>query len=316
MNIRNNPAHSSNYTSGRQGVKINKIIVHHAATTSFDGIAATFANPSRNASAHYGVGRNGAVDRYVDEGNIAWHCGNWAGNQSSVGIENVNLTGAPAWQIADDTFGTLVELVRDIAKRNGLLPLVVGRNLFGHKDFMATACPGQLYGRLQELADKVNGGSSPAPTPAPGRKSNATVAQEVLNGAWGNNPERRQKLEAAGYDYNAIQAIVNGKVSAPKAPARKSDANIAGEVLAGLWGNNPERKRRLEAAGYNYQAIQNIVNGAVSPAPRPTRKSNDVVAREIINGQGGWGNNPGRKQKLEAAGYNYHAIQAIINRLV
>ncbi|MDE7028912.1 MAG: hypothetical protein K2P63_02915 [Lachnospiraceae bacterium] len=40
-------------------------------------------------------------------------------------------------------------------------------------------------------------------------KSIDTLAAEVLAGKWGNNPARRQALEAAGYDYSAIQAQVN-----------------------------------------------------------------------------------------------------------
>jgi len=166
--LRQNPANNNNYTDGRQGSSINKIVIHHAATTDFDGIGRTFQNPNRSASAHYGVGRNNNVDQYVQEGNTAWHCGNWQGNLTSVGIENVNDSGAPEWAIGDSTFATLVELVRDIASRNGLLPLKVGKNLFGHKDFQPTACPGQLYGRLQELADKVNGSDPTPPKPAPG----------------------------------------------------------------------------------------------------------------------------------------------------
>lgn len=35
------------------------------------------------------------------------------------------------------------------------------------------------------------------------------IAAEVLNGKWGNGDERRQRLEAAGYDYAAVQAEVN-----------------------------------------------------------------------------------------------------------
>ena len=166
--VRQNPATPSNYTKGRQGATINKIIVHHAATTDFDGIGRTFSNPAYGTSAHYGVGQNQNVDQYVQETDIAWHAGNWPANTTSVGIENVNLTGGPQWAVADSTFDTLVELVRDIASRNGLLPLVVGKNLFGHKDFIATACPGQLYPRLQELADRVNGGKPTPPGPAPG----------------------------------------------------------------------------------------------------------------------------------------------------
>lgn len=40
---------------------------------------------------------------------------------------------------------------------------------------------------------------------------NATVslALEVIAGMWGNNEERRKKLESAGYDYNRVQKCVN-----------------------------------------------------------------------------------------------------------
>lgn len=41
------------------------------------------------------------------------------------------------------------------------------------------------------------------------KKSNKTIAKEVLAGKWGNNPERKKKLVAAGYDYEAIRKIVN-----------------------------------------------------------------------------------------------------------
>lgn len=41
------------------------------------------------------------------------------------------------------------------------------------------------------------------------KKSNKTIAKEVLAGKWGNNPERKKKLIVAGYDYEAIRKIVN-----------------------------------------------------------------------------------------------------------
>jgi GH24 family phage-related lysozyme (muramidase) len=42
---------------------------------------------------------------------------------------------------------------------------------------------------------------------------------------------------------------------------KKSAEEIAAEVLAGQWGNGEARKRALENAGYDYTAIQKIVNG-------------------------------------------------------
>lgn len=41
---------------------------------------------------------------------------------------------------------------------------------------------------------------------------------------------------------------------------KKSTDTIAKEVIAGKWGNGDDRKKKLEAAGYNYNTIQNRVN--------------------------------------------------------
>ena len=41
------------------------------------------------------------------------------------------------------------------------------------------------------------------------KKSVTTVAKEVLAGKWGNGDARKKKLQAAGYDYNAVQKEVN-----------------------------------------------------------------------------------------------------------
>ena len=90
-------------------------------------------------------------------------------------------------------------------------------------------------------------------------KSIDEIATEVLAGRWGNNPERKQRLEAAGYNYEAVQAAVNQKAKSG-ASAKKSVSAVAQEVLAGKWGNNPARKKALEAAGYDYNAVQAEVN--------------------------------------------------------
>lgn len=103
---------------------------------------------------------------------------------------------------------------------------------------------------------------APTPTPAP-TKSIAELAEEVKLGKWGNGAERKKRLTAAGYDYDAVQAAVNGKVTA--GPATKpTTEQLAKEVIAGKWGNGADRKKRLEAAGYNYSAVQATVNKLLS----------------------------------------------------
>lgn len=51
-----------------------------------------------------------------------------------------------------------------------------------------------------------------------------------------------------------------GKSTSTTKPASKTTDQLAEEVIAGLWGNGSARKKRLTAAGYDYNAVQNIVN--------------------------------------------------------
>ena len=90
-------------------------------------------------------------------------------------------------------------------------------------------------------------------------KSVAEVAREVIAGKWGNGEERKSRLTAAGYDYQAVQKQVNALLKGTDA-ATKSVAELAREVIAGKWGNGEERKSRLTAAGYDYKAVQAKVN--------------------------------------------------------
>lgn len=88
------------------------------------------------------------------------------------------------------------------------------------------------------------------------KKSVTELAREVIDGKWGVGVDRKQKLTAAGYDYNAVQAEVN-KLLAPK---KKTNEEIAKEVIAGKWGNGAIRKQELRKAGYNPDVIQALVN--------------------------------------------------------
>lgn len=95
------------------------------------------------------------------------------------------------------------------------------------------------------------------------------------------------------------------------APAKKSNAEIANEVIAGKWGNGTERKERLTGAGYNYAEIQDIVNGKCRVTPK---KSVDELAREVIAGK--WGNGSERKSRLLVEGYDYGAVQKRVNEML
>ena len=129
----------------------------------------------------------------------------------------------------------------------------------------------------------------PAPAPKPS-KSVDELAQEVIAGLWGNQPERQQRLEAAGYDYHAVQARVNEILAPAPTPApSKSVDDLAREVIRGDWGNGQERKDRLTAAGYDYSTVQARVNEMLSgnkPAPKPV---DNTVTYTVKPGDTLWG---------------------------
>lgn len=136
-------------------------------------------------------------------------------------------------------------------------------------------------------------------------KTTQEVAEEVINGVWGNNEERKRRLEAAGYDYDAVQGYVNYLLGVQP---KKLDDVIAQEVLQGFWGNGSERKERLESAGYDYLKIQSIVNRMVN------ENVIDIVARRVINGD--YGNGKARIAALREGGYDPDAVQKKVNELL
>jgi len=91
------------------------------------------------------------------------------------------------------------------------------------------------------------------------KKTVDELAKEVLAGKWGNGADRKTKLKAAGYDYDAVQAAVNKLVSGKKSV---TDALVK-EVIAGKWGNGATRKSKLTAACYDYDEVQAAVNKAL-----------------------------------------------------
>jgi hypothetical protein len=112
---------------------------------------------------------------------------------------------------------------------------------------------GGIYGYGRPKYDKEEAPKQPA------KKSVTQIAQEVLEGRWGNGDDRKLALWAAGYDYKAVQAEVNRLTS-----CRKSVTQIAREVINGEWGNGTVRKQKLQAAGYDYSEVQREVNRLLS----------------------------------------------------
>ena len=151
-------------------------------------------------------------------------------------------------------------------------------------------------------------------------KSNETVAQEVLQGLWGNGQDRYDNLTNEGYDADYIQDLVNRMLSGESASDSTVSGNtdidsVAQEVLQGLWGNGQERYDNLTNAGYDAQAVQDRVNSILNGGQSYNNSTNlDDVANEVI--QGLWGNGQDRFDNLTSAGYDAQAVQNRVNELL
>lgn len=151
------PAYSGNYTKGRSS-KISEITIHHmAGVLSAEQCGYIFQKKGRNGSAHYGIGNDGRIGNYVDENNTAWANSNWAANCRAVTIETSNCSTGGDWPVGSKALNSLIRLVADIAKRNGLGKLVAGKNLTWHSMYAATVCPGNyLRSKIKYIADEAN----------------------------------------------------------------------------------------------------------------------------------------------------------------
>ena len=86
-----------------------------------------------------------------------------------------------------------------------------------------------------------------------GATRNYLAAVDVMAGKYGNGEERKRRLAEAGYDYWAVQHLVNGLA--------KGYDQVARDVIAGKYGNDQARMSALAAKGYDAKLVQDIVNG-------------------------------------------------------
>ena len=142
---------AANNTTGYRGAP-QGFCIHHSAGMTLDMVPTFLANQT---SAHYGI-RLDKVRQFVPDACGAWATGNTWANTYLLHIECANAAGAPDWSVAEETVDTLVEFLANKCREHNIEQLTVGQNLFGHRDFYNTFCPGVLYERLDEIANRVN----------------------------------------------------------------------------------------------------------------------------------------------------------------
>lgn len=85
QSIQQRPAAMGNYRRGRK-THVDMIILH-VMEGGFGSTGAWFANPEAHVSAHYGISVDGQIAQYVRDLDVAFHAGNPAYNDRSLGVE-------------------------------------------------------------------------------------------------------------------------------------------------------------------------------------------------------------------------------------
>lgn len=284
--------------------KIDTVTIHCVVgQCSVETLGNVFAPASRQASSNYGIGYDGRIGMYVEEKDRSWCSSNAANDNRAITIEVASDTKEP-YAVNAKAYAALIDLLVDICKRNGIKELVWstnkadrvnhknGCNMTVHRDYANKSCPGTyLYERHAQIASEVNKrlGSTNI-KPAPEKPSGGLY--RVQTGAFKsktNADAMLAKVKAKGFDTYMVKV---GDLYKIQVGAFKVKANAEAMM------------KKLQAAGFS--AFITTEEGA--------GKSVDELAREVL--QGKWGNGAERKKRLEAAGYDYAAVQKKVNQLV
>ena len=281
--------------------KIDTVTIHCVVgQCSVETLGNVFAPTSRQASSNYGIGYDGRIGMYVEEKDRSWCSSNAANDNRAITIEVASDTKEP-YAVNAKAYTALIDLLVDICKRNGIKELVWstnkadrvnhknGCNMTVHRDYANKSCPGTyLYERHAQIASEVNKrlrstNIKPAPEKPSGSlyrvqtgafkvkaNADAMLAKVKAKGfsAYVTKVGELYKIQVGAFKVKANAEAMMKKLQAAgfsafittEAGAGKSIDELAREVLQGKWGNGAERKKRLEAAGYDYAAVQKKVN--------------------------------------------------------
>ncbi len=224
--------------------KVEGIGLHHSGVTVLQSVEVIHNYHKGKGWAgigyHYYVRKDGSIYRGRPESMAGSHCN---------GINSISIGICAEGNFSEETMSNvqkqaLLELVKDIKSRYDI------KWVRGHKEILSTSCPGTNF-PLEEVKNVIANVETPQIT-----NSIEDLVQKVIAGEYGNGEERKQKL---GSSYDEVQRRVN-EILLGKGSSTNTNEELAKEVIEGKWGNNPERKQKLLEAGYDYDAIQKLVN--------------------------------------------------------
>lgn len=237
---------SPNRTKNRNHA-IDTITIHCVVgQCSVQTLGNIFAPTSRGASSNYGVGYDGKIGMYVEEKDRSWCSSSSVNDNRAVTIEVASDTSEP-YAVNQKAYASLLNLVTDICKRNGIKKLIWsknknervnhlnGCNMTVHRDYANKSCPGTyLYNKHGEIAAEVNKRlGANATTPQAPSANLKFKAGDIVQFAGGKH--YKSVDASSGSTVKASKAKIT-QVASGKHPYHCRAVNEAGAFVSGVYG--------------------------------------------------------------------------------
>ena len=297
--------------------KIDTLTIHcYVGQASVESAGSWFSKPTTQASCNYMIGSDGRIGLIVDEKDRSWCSSSSANDNRAITIECACDKTHP-YAVNDKVYNSLINLVADICKRNGIKRLVWstnktdrinhnnGCNMTVHRDYKNKACPGEyLYNLHGEIAEKVNAKlgvittsiTSNSTTKVPFLiKVDKVEKGDVLNIRKEPNADATKTGQLAYNDPNTYTII---------------------EVKNG-WGL---LKSKLGWINLSYTKVvsgnTSTTNTVSKPVVTTPTKTLDDWAKEVMSGKHGSGH-ANRETSLKRSGctYAYEQVRTRVNEL-
>ena len=108
--------------------KIDTVSIHCVVgQCSVETLGSIFASRDKEASSNYGIGYDGRIGMYVEEKDRSWCTSSASNDNRAITIEVASDTYHP-YRVNDAAYKSLIKLLVDICKRNGIKRLVWSTN--------------------------------------------------------------------------------------------------------------------------------------------------------------------------------------------
>lgn len=226
---------SPNYDTNRK--TIDRVVIHWFGVGNQAGADATFQKKG-GTSAHYSV-EDTTIHQYVKEEHVAYHAGNYAMNQRSIGVEHSATPDRPA---TEATYQTAGKLLGEICGRHNI-PLD-REHIIKHSEVpRATQCCGTIdidkliaIAKGGDMADTIESLKAQL---AESEKNKKSLQEQVdgwvrdsQNGTWVSSADHIKAQELA---YN--KGFEAGKISAPVAEVDMSKWQVNGLTVSTVSGD-------------------------------------------------------------------------------